>query len=72
MIPHALGPVSRPQCALVVAVILPPIIIRAVASARDPRRPSPALAPAAGTTVHVSAVAPSVHPELATAVATSA
>jgi hypothetical protein len=72
MIPHAISSASRAQCALVVPVILPPLIASAVATASDPGGPAPTLAPATGAAVHVSTIAPSVHPELATAMATGA
>jgi hypothetical protein len=72
MIPHAIGSASRSQRALVVPVILPPLVAGAVAAVSDPGGPAPTLAPAPRAAVHVSTVAPPVHPELVTAMATEA
>jgi len=72
MIPHAFGSASRSQRTLVVPVILPPLVACAVATPSDPGGPAPTLAPALRTAVHVSTIAPLVHPELAAAMATGA
>jgi len=72
MIPHAISSASRSQRALVVPVILPPLVTGAVAAASHPGGPAPTLAPAPRPAVHVSTVAPPVHPELTAAMATGA
>jgi hypothetical protein len=56
--------------ALMIAVILSALIGRPVSPTRGPRRPPPSFVAATITAVHVPAIAPSVHPELAAAMAT--
>jgi hypothetical protein len=56
--------------ALMIAVILSALLRGSVSPARGPRRPLPSFVTATIAAVHVPAIAPSVHPELATAMAT--
>jgi hypothetical protein len=69
MILHAAGAASLTERALAVAVVLPPGVVCTVALAGALGCPASALAATVGATIHVASVAPSVHPELAAAVA---
>jgi hypothetical protein len=68
MILHAAGATSLAERTLAIAMVLPPVIAGTVALARASGCPAPALAATGGAAVHVSPVAPSVHPERVAAV----